>query len=154
MKRALGFRAEPTQIHWAIVEGTSREPILIDHGKASAPVNLDEAPAFTWLSTRVKQIVEQHHPTVAAIRSAESTARGSNKDGPRRRLRIEGVLLQTLDACGLKVTMGALATISGKLGSRAKKYIDADELRGVDISSLSANAKEAVLVAVAVLPKD
>ena len=80
------------------------------------------------------------------------TAGGSRKEGPRLRLRIEGVLLQTLDSCGLKATIGALATISGKLGTQAKEYIESGELRGLDLSGLPSYAKEAVLVAVAALP--
>ena len=120
-ERALGFRADAKQVHWAIVEGTQRAPVLVAHDKASAPVNLDEAPALTWYSTRVRHIVETYKPYMATIRSAEPIARGSGKDGARRRLRLEGVLLQTIDSCGLKVTIGALAMISGKLGSQAKK---------------------------------
>jgi hypothetical protein len=123
VKRALGFRAEAKKIHWAVVEGTQNAPVLIAHDKAAAPVNLEEAPALSWYSSRVQLIVNTYKPTVTAIRSAESVARGSNKEGARRRLRIEGVLLQTIDSCGIKVTIGALAMISGKLGSQAKKYI-------------------------------
>jgi hypothetical protein len=133
VKRALGFRADAKQVHWAIVEGTRRVPILVAHDKAAAPVNLEEAPAMTWYSIRVRHIVQTYKPDVAAIRSVEPIARGSNKEGARRRLRIEGVLLQTLDSCGLQVTIGALAMISGKLGSQAKKYAASDELRGLDL---------------------
>jgi hypothetical protein len=152
MERVLGCRAEPKQIHWSVVEGTRRSPILVAHGVAAAPVNLDEAPALSWYSSRVKHIIATYSPGAAAIRTAESVAQGSNKVGPRRRLRIEGVLLQTSDSCGLKVTIGALAMISGKLGSQAKKYIESGELRGLDLSAISLPAKEAVLVAVAALP--
>jgi hypothetical protein len=152
VERALGFRAEAKKIHWAIVEGTRRVPILIAHDSAAAPVNLDEGPALSWYGSRVKHIVETYKPAVATIRTAESVARGSNKDGARRRLRIEGVLLQTIDSCGLKVTIGALAMISGKLGSQAKKYVDSDELRGLDLSKIPLPSKEAILVAVAALP--
>jgi hypothetical protein len=52
----------------------------------------------------------------------------------------------------LKVTIGALAMISGKLGSQAKKYVDSDELRGLDLSKIPLPSKEAILVAVAALP--
>jgi len=121
MDRALGFRAEPKQINWAIVEGTRSSPILVAHDVAAAPVNLDEAPALSWYTSRVKLIVEKYKPVVAMIRAAESIARPSNKDGPKRRLRIEGVLLQTIDSCGMKVSIGALAVISGKLGSHAEQ---------------------------------
>jgi hypothetical protein len=151
VERALGFRAEAKQIHWAVVEGTRQGPILVAHSNAAAPVNLDDAPALSWYSSRVKHIIQTYHPKVATIRTAESIARGSNKEGNRRRLRIEGVLLQTIDSCGLKVTMGALAMISGKLGSQAKKYIDSGELRGIDLSKIPLPSKEAILVAVAAL---
>lgn len=152
MKRALGLRAEAKQIHWAVVEGTRDNPILVDHGNAAAPVDLDDGPALSWYSSRVKYIIQSHQPNLATIRTAESIARGGNKEGTRRRLRIEGVLLQTVDSCGLKVTMGALAMISGKMGSQAKHYVDSGDLRGLDISRFPLPSKEAVLVAVAALP--
>ena len=81
-------------------------------------------------------------------------ARGGGKEGPKKRLRIEGMLLLTMDACGLKVTIGPLAMISGKLGSRAKKYLEAGEVRGIDLSKLSTEDREAVLVALSALPAD
>lgn len=152
MERALGFRAETRKVYWAVVEGTRNAPILVAHDNAAAPVNLGEASALSWYSGRVRHIVETYKPSVAMIRSAEPTARGSRKEGPRLRLRIEGVLLQTIDSCGLKVAIGALATISGKLGTQAKGYIESGELRGMDLSRLPSYAKEAVLVAVAALP--
>ena len=117
MERALGFRAEADRVNWAVVEGSRNAPILVARDTAAAPVNLEEGPALSWYSSRVKLLVEAYKPAVATIRTAESVARGSNKDGARRRSRIEGVLLQTIDACGLKVTIGALAMISGRFGS-------------------------------------
>jgi hypothetical protein len=153
VERVLGFRAEPKQIHWAVVEGTQLVPILVAHDVAAAPVNLSDAPALTWYCDRVKHIIKAYAPALATVRTAESVARGANKDGPRRRLRIEGVLLQTADSCGLKVTIGALAMISGKLGSQAKKYIESGELRGLDLSEIPLPSREAVLVAVAALPR-
>lgn len=153
MDRALGLRAEPKQIHWAVVEGTRNAPVLIAHDTAVAPVNLDEAPALSWYSTRVKHIIATYKPEIGSVRTAESVARGSNKDGPRRRSRIEGVLLQTIDSCGLKAIIGALAMISGRLGSHAKKYIGSGEFRGLDLSKVPIPSKEAILVAVAALPQ-
>lgn len=152
MERALGFRAETHKVYWAVVEGTRKAPILVAHDDAAAPVNLTEAPALSWYSSRIKHIVETYRPNVAMVRSAEPSARARRTEGPRVRLRIEGVLLQTLDSCGVKATIGALATISGKLGTEAKEYIESGELRGIDLSGLSSYAKEAILVAVAALP--
>jgi len=152
VERALGFRAEAKQIHWAVVEGTRHAPIHVEHGIAAAPIGLDEAPALSWYSSRVRHIVQTFKPSAAMIRSAEAVARGASKEGARRRLRIEGVLLQTIDFCGVRVNIGALATISGKLGSQAKKYIESGELRGLDLSQIPTLAREAILVAVAALP--
>ena len=78
MNRSIGFRAEPKQIHWAVVEGTRRVPIVVAYDIAAAPVNLNEAPALSCYTTRVKLIVEKYKPAVAMIRTAESVARGSN----------------------------------------------------------------------------
>jgi hypothetical protein len=152
VERALGFRAEAHKVYWAVVEGTKTAPILIAHDSAAAPVNLTEAPALSWYSSRVRHIVETYKPAAAMIRSVEPTAIGSKKEGARLRLRIEGVLLQTVDSCGLKAAIGALATISGKLGTQAKGYLESGELRGLDLSKVPSYAKEAVLVAVAALP--
>lgn len=153
MSRALGFRAGPNLIHWAIVEGTRPAPRLIAHDSAAAPVNLEEAAALSWYTNRIKLIVGHYKPVVAMIRTAEFVARGGNKEGPRRRLRLEGVLLQTVDSCGVKIGIGALATISGRLGSQAKKYIESGEFRGLDLSKVPLPSKEAILVAVAALPE-
>jgi hypothetical protein len=153
VKVGLGLRAEPHKIYWAVVEGTRAAPVLVAHDTAAAPVNSGEAPALTFYAKRLRFIFEKYKPDEAMIRSVEPSARSSRMDGPRTRLRIEGVLLQTLDTCGIKATTGALATISGRLGTEtAKTYVDSGELRGLDLSSLHRYAREAVLVAVAALP--
>lgn len=152
VKQALGLRAESHKIYWAVVQGTKGDPVLVAHDSAAAPVGLDEAPALSWYAQRVRYIVETYKPSEAMIRSVEPSARGSRKEGPRTRLRIEGVLLQTLDACAINVSIGALATISGKLGTQAKGYLDSGDFRGLDLSKLQPYTREAVLVAVAALP--
>jgi hypothetical protein len=153
--RALGLRAAASEVYWAVVEGTNSTPILVAHEKIAAPVDLDEAPALSWYHERVRHVIEAYRPGKAGVRAAEPVARGSNKEGAKRRLRIEGVLLQAIDSCGLKVTTGALATISAKLGTRnVKKYIDAGKLRGLDLAKVPPLTREAVLVAVAALPKN
>lgn len=155
MSRAIGFRAEAKQVQWAAVEGTRRKPILLARDKAAAPVGLPEASALSWYRKRARLIVEKYNPGAAGIRSPEPVARGGGREGARQRLRIEGVLLESMDSCGVGVTTGALATISAKLGTKtAKRYLVSGELRGLDLSTIPAPAREAVLVAVAALPED
>ena len=150
MPKALGFRAESGQIHWAVVEGTPEAPIVVAHDSAAAPVNLDEAPGLSWYSNRVRLLVETYQPAAAAIRTAEPISKSNNTGATP--LRIEGVLLQTLDSCNLAVTLGALATISGKLGTQAKRYIESGKCRGLDLTKIQPARREAILVAVAALP--
>jgi hypothetical protein len=152
MNRALGFRAEAKQFYWAVVEGTRSAPKLVGHGKAAAPVDLDVAAALSWYGGRVRLVIETHKPSVAAVRSPEPTALGSNKETFRHRLRMEGVLLEVTHSSGVKVTIGSLAMISGRLGSQAKKYVEQGQLRELDLTEMAAPLREAVLVAVAVLP--
>jgi hypothetical protein len=154
MERALGLRAEARQVHWAVVEGTRPEPILVAHDKAAAPVDADEAPSLSWYRNRILYILDKYQPSAAGVRFPEPFAQGRTKEGTKRRLRIEGVLLEAIDSRGLRLTTGALATISAKLGTKqAKKYIDSGELRGLDLSDVSPLAREAILIAVAALPR-
>lgn len=151
----MGFRAEAGQFWWAVVQGTSGNAILVDHGKAAAPAGSDEAPGLSALRERALLLMKTHTPTRAAVRSAEAIAK-TNTDGARRRLRVEGVLLQALHSRGVQVVACGLATVGARLGisrTEARAYLDGTEVRGIDISKLPGHAREAVLVAVAALPQ-
>ena len=153
MKRAIGFRAESDCVHWAVVEGTKDAPVLVGNGVVPAQAGLCEAAVLSRFAERVHSLVNAHNPSAGMVRSIEPTAKPNRSEGPRRRLRVEGVLLQTMDACGLTASVGALATISGNLNvDSAKAFLDAKDCRGIDLSSLKPNTREAVLVAIAALP--
>jgi hypothetical protein len=155
MGRALGFRADAKHVYWAIVDGTRGAPRIEDRGRAAAPVAYSEAAALSWYRERARHLVETYGPDAAMIRSPEQIARGSGREGARRRLRIEGVLLEAMNSCGLPVITGALATISSRLGTRsARRYLDSGEFRGLDLSTIPGSLREAVLVAVSALPQD
>jgi len=150
----MGIRAEPRCIHWAVVEGTQTAPILKAHDKADAPVAFEEAGALSWFRGRVLHLIDTYQPFAVGVRYPEPTARGGNKDSAKQRSRVEGVVVEAAYSRGLPVLTGALTTIASKLGTKkAKKYIESAELRGIDLSSLPAPRREAVLVAVAQLPQ-
>ena len=146
----LGFRAEPACIHWALVSGSIDVPVLENHDNASAPLNQTEAQQLTWYRDRVLLLIDTHRPRKVAVRFAESFRPGGAKTDSGRRSRIEGVILEAANSVKLPVVTGALKTISSKLGSQsAKKYLESDDLRGLDWSGISKNSREAILVAVA-----
>ncbi len=148
----LGFRAEPTCIHWALVSGSIDAPVLDTHDEAAAPVNQTEAQQLTWYRDRVLLLIETHRPGKVAVRFAEAFRPKGAKGDSGTRSRIEGVILEAANSVKLPVITGALKTISSRLGSQsAKKYLESDDLRGLDWSSVSKNSKEAILIAAAAL---
>src|SRR5213594_1900643 len=105
MARVLGLRAEPRQFNWAVVEGTQQGAVLIAHETASAPINLDEAGALAWIRQRAQLVIATNKPNSAVLRAPESIARGGNMDSARRRLRLEGVLIEVCHTSGVGVTV-------------------------------------------------
>lgn len=154
--RAVGFRAEKDRVHWAIVEGTPQSPVLVAHDKFSAPNTYDEADKLVWYRQRILSLVEQHELDRAAVRACETALKSKPKPNVLAsmltRTRIEGVIVEAAASQGLPVLNGVLNTMSAKLKTkRAKGYLESQELRGIDLSSIPKLRQEAVLVAVAAL---
>ena len=150
--RALGLRAEPKLLHWAVVEGTAEAPVLVGHDKAVPPVHVDEPEALGWYRERLKFLIGKFAIDAVGIRIAETFGRQGSLEPAMRRSRIEGVLFEGSYSCGKPVLAGALNQLSATLGSKSvKHYVDEGELRGLDFSKLPSQRKEAVLVGVAAL---
>lgn len=157
MARAIGVRAEAEQFHWAVVEGTREAPILVEHGRVEAPNGSAEALALSELRNRVVFLVRAHQPTTGVVRCAESNAPNSKTTAARRRGRLEGVVLEALNAAGVQVMVCMLATVSSSLGidrKRAKEYLERGELRTIDMRGMPAQAREAILVGASALPEN
>jgi hypothetical protein len=149
----IGLRADADGFHWAVVNGSKREPILLAHDYAEPPRTYAEAQALAWCRARVHEIIDLHKPQRVAIRYPEPISRGKG-DGARRRCRVEGVLLEAAAWHNLPTHTGALVTIAKSLGTTAtgaKAYLDEEEFRNVDWKNLSHGRREAILVGVGVL---
>jgi hypothetical protein len=153
VRRAIGFRVEPSLVHWALVEGTPDAPILVAVEKITPPATYDESRALTFYRERALLLLSQHSPDLVAVRYPETFGRRSIGEKDNRRCRIEGVLIEAASSRGLKVVTGALASISKNLGTKgAKRYLEASDLRGLDWSKYPAkNVREAILVAASAL---
>ena len=56
---AIGFRAEPSAINWAIVEVIlTLQPVLVAAGQLSAPATYDEAAALQWFRDTVLSLLQ------------------------------------------------------------------------------------------------
>jgi hypothetical protein len=150
---AIGFRAEPSALHWAVVEGTHRNPLLLAADTLKAPISFSEAASLGWFRSQVVHLYDQFSPAAAAVRYPE-TVMGRPNASANRRCRVEGVILEVAHSRGVEASTGALTTISKNLGTKgAKRYLGEDEFRGIDWSSYSKNCQEAILVAVSALPE-
>jgi hypothetical protein len=154
VRRAIGFRVEPSSVNWALVEGTSDAPILaVPAEKISAPATYGEPQALAFYRERVRLLLAHHRPQMVAVRYPETFGRTSMREADHKRCRIEGVIVEAASSLGLLVITGALASISKNLGTKAAKhYLEADNLRGLDWSPYAAkNIREAILVAASAL---
>src|SRR4051812_8182603 len=126
--RALGLRAQPKQLHWAVVEGDADQPILVEHDRAKPPVNSGEPEMLNWYRRRVQFLVDKYSVKVVGVRYQETHGRKGNIDSICSRSRIEGVLVETGFAVGANVFAGTLIQLSAHLGTKsAKHYLDDGE---------------------------
>jgi Holliday junction resolvasome RuvABC endonuclease subunit len=151
--KALGFRAETSAVNWAVVEGSAEVPILTAADQAAAPATYDDPAALAWFREHVRHLIATYSPQVVAIRCPETVMRAAALSSMYKRCRVEGVLMETAHSCGVAVVTGPLATISKNLGTKsAKKYLETDDLRGLNWSKYPRKCREAILVAASALP--
>jgi hypothetical protein len=151
----LGLRAEPKGFHWAIVTGTLRQAVLEGSGSEAAPETFSEAESLAWVRQKAAYIIDIYKPTAVAVRYPERVARGFNKDSAKSRCRVEGVLVEVSGTKNRTVVTGALNTFGKHLGSKfPKDDLSSDELRGLDWSQHKDKVREAILVAVSLLPSE
>jgi hypothetical protein len=150
----IGFRASPSSTYWAVTSGDQAVPILEDREHWDAPPTLTEAQALSEFRSRALGLFDRFQSASVAVRAAELFGGKGQKSASQRRARIEGVLMEVANSRGIAVDAGSLTTISRLLGvKKAKTFLEEGNLRGIDLSSLKKELQEAVLVAVAALPK-
>lgn len=153
MPRVLGVRAESDAFSWAVVEGSEDDPVIVAQDKAKVPVAHKDPEALMWCRERLHYLIEHYGVDTVAVRAPENIARGTG-EGFRKRLRIEGVLLEASRARVSEVHLAALTKASARLGTKsAKHYVEHGDIRGLDISSFNMAIREAILFAVAFLHK-
>lgn len=154
---AIGFRAEGSVVHFAVVKGLKTVPELVDTGKFSAPASFDTPAALANYRSRIENMITQHKPDAVGVRFSETffpkKLSPTTLESLFARARIEGVILEVSKTCGVRLIRGgAMQKISSELGSRrAKAYLESGEFRGVDLSSKPEKVQEAILMATSLL---
>lgn len=149
---ALGIRAEPTALHWAVVEGDPDRPVLRASETVQCPKAFNEPAVLAWLRKQILALLDEYGIGVVGLRLTEPIARGAARESARRRARMEGVIMEAAESGGRGLVAGALATIGRYMGSEhPKAYLSQDDLRGLEWKGKTPLQREAVLVAVAAL---
>lgn len=151
---ALGLRAFPEQLAYAVLCGTSAAPLLVEGSTVKAPGHYELPDQLDWYRDRVARIVDQHRITAAALRVSEPRAKPNRDMIPR--FQLEGALLLALRVLGIHANTLILSQISsrlslGKNASAAKEGLQNDEFLGLHWRELSTAEREAALVAATVL---
>jgi hypothetical protein len=107
--RASGFRVEPSRFHWAVVEGLKTAPTLVEADCYACPVGESEAQALSSFRRETKDLHERFQAQDDWVRAAEHSI--GKRTLLMRRCRIEGVIIATLDALGVRVKIGSLGTM-------------------------------------------
>jgi len=151
--RSLGIRVETDTVFWAVVEGEAQAPVLVDGGKIPAPISEDEAGRLIAQRRAVLDLISEHQPQIVFVRFPESMY-ASRGEAPRKRCRVEGVLMEAASR-SIPVRTGPLSTIGKGLGidaKAAKALRDENaDLRGLDWSKRDEYTREAILAAAAAL---
>ena len=122
--KAIGFRAEKDSITWAVVDDSTTPHVIDGFDKIRAPESYTEAERLALFRERLKALIQQRSPDIAAVRYPETSSRRSGTtNSARMRSRVEGVILEASQSEGIDVMTGALATIGARLGTRTAKTV-------------------------------
>jgi hypothetical protein len=160
--RAIGFRVEPSCVHWAVVDGPPDRPVLLPPGTLIPPQTFTWGQTLSWYVKEIGTLCREYEPAVAWIRTSERSRTKASL--VEKRSQIEGVIAAITETSGVRPKLGALATITAQVGPwpdpnagkkqkkpSAKDYLPLEDFREIDWSDYGANEREAILVAVAAL---
>lgn len=150
---AMGFRAESESYNWAAVSRTDGKLLLVASGTQDRSQVYDESQGLAFFRKRLHQMIDQYAPAIGGVRYPEHSARKPKHPlGANARVRIEGVILESLASKGVQAIAGDLNTISSEMGSSsAKAYITGSDVRGINLKGVPKERREAIIVAVAAL---
>jgi len=154
---ALGFRVETKVIRIAVVRRRGQE-LAYEVMPLNLPLALEDPQQLTYVRSNLLDVMREAGARFAGIRTGEHVSRGGLKASGRRRIMIEGVLMELIASgsaesyvIGAKATLASRLNVThdeiGKLIEGTSSWLGSDGW--VDLKS---NEREAVLIAAASLP--
>lgn len=151
--RAIGLRATPSAIYFAVVETSAAqdEIELLTVGSLPLPSARDFPDRLSFVRTTILDVITEFDVRRAGIRLIEYTAQTKSVE----RLNLEGVIQELLSSSGVEgYFAGAIARIGGLLGvpdrTQVKRYFEGEEFMAVEgWKQRSMEERESIVTAVA-----
>ncbi|WP_312045094.1 hypothetical protein [Anaerotignum sp.] len=158
-EKAIGFRVTPTEIYYSIVANLEEEFEIISISKLKIPVSIDLPSQLSYIRNTISTIISQYQICYAGIKLIEGNARGSINNALIFRFNVEGGLMElfsnsTIRKYFLGVTSNIASVLKVKKGNAQemlKAVVDIDNYKTDDNKKVSAEYKDAVIVALAAM---
>lgn len=158
-KKAIGFRVTPTEIYYSILANVEEEYEIISISKLKIPVSIDLPSQLSYIRNTISTIISQYQICYAGIKLIEGNARTSVNNSLIFRFNLEGVLMELFSNSTIRnYFLGVASNISsvlkvkkGTAQEMLAEMIDIDNYKTDDNKKVSAEYKEAVIVALAAM---
>jgi hypothetical protein len=143
----IGFRCYHSSLAVVVLDGSSADPILIDHVHVSMPS--DARPSqLAWLRKEVREIVARVSPELVAYKAPEGSARTRDLG----RAEAEGVLQEAVHSAGIDVVRRLKTQIRVDIGfAQQARYLENALQNYPALGDLPANRRDAALAALSAL---
>jgi len=152
--RALGFRAEKTLVHFAVLDDSKPGTVTTDKLKLKG--DRPTAPELGLLRNEVRNLIDTYKPDAVGLRLSDKPQSMRYIQSSFDRARVEGVVMEAAASKNVKVVAGASATIKSGMKTKRplREYADVDEVKGIDLSDKkNESLRDAVYAALAAMGK-
>ncbi|WP_044748909.1 hypothetical protein [Bacillus alveayuensis] len=133
--RSIGIRVSSKEIFYSIFEGTKEQCTLITHEKINEPAAYTFPQILTYYRRHLESIFKEYDINSCGIKLAEPISGRMGqaaKDGAKKRLQIEAIIIETVNSNGLDLIYGPFSTFAALLGiKKSSEYLDASEFYGL-----------------------
>jgi len=150
----IGIRAFPDGFAYVILDGTQKEPTVVQKDRLSLPMNQTWPTSLSWVRKQIAEVLDPHKIESACIKITEPMARRKSAE----RCQIEAILQEYLHTiksidCTIRIKSQLKRDIKGF--TDPARYIERVLTRSDVLAELNTlKYQEATLAAIAELPKD
>ncbi|MGM0807372.1 MAG: hypothetical protein ACQET8_21950 [Bacillota bacterium] len=152
--RNIGLRIGTKEIYFIVLEGSKEQCTYIASGKINEPAAYDLPKTLSYYKQHIESLFKEYKIDKCGIKTAEplATRRGVN-EGAKKRLYIEGVIMESVHSLGKPLICGPFATFASLVKIKKQSdYLETDDFYNIpEWKKKNKNLKEATLAGVGVM---